>query len=229
MWTAGNHLVLVAWVAVPPQLESDSGVRVFARALTRHTTMAGGEAARLVSDKWRRDVEKRGDDSVVAAAIAFERALQECNNNEVNVEFKRREEIRAAEPKENESKAGVYLLPRVPSSSRERQNVAGLVEGHTNLDATRVPALDEATNTALSRFRIAASNQSMADSLFVCQTPYSHGVSVAIVSSPAQVDEDLRPAHAAHMAMPNWQSAEQKRASMLERLRKFQRGTGPGA
>lgn len=238
MLTAGNHVVLVAWVAVPPAEASDNGVRIFARALTEHTVAAGATAGRLVQDAaaWRKTVTDRGDDSIVMAALEFERTLQAYNTLELTTYWPAREDVRkavfSALPKsEAAEKANVALeplLPHVPITTRARQSAAAHAQGPMRLDAKHVASLDTATDTALMRFRLAATNKAMVDSLFICQEPFEHGVSVAVVSSPAQVDEDLRPAREKVMKVETWRSAEVERTKLLEKLRKFQRGSGPG-
>jgi hypothetical protein len=239
MLTAGNHVVLVAWLVVPPTEAKDNGVRVFARALTEHTIAAGATVvARLVpdADAWRKNVSRRGDDSVLVAALEFERALQAYNTQELVTHWPARERVRTksfeAVPKSEAADAANVasdpLLPYVPSTSRVRQLSAAHAQGPTRLDTNHVASLDAATDVALKRFRLAATDKARIDSLFICQEPFEHGVSVAVVSSPAQVDEDLRPAREKEMKVEAWQSTEVERTKLIEKLRKFQRGSGPG-
>jgi len=230
MFTAGNHLVLCAWIVVHTSMPGDNGVRVFARALTTHTVDAADKKARLLSDAWRATTERRGDDSVVATALEFERHLNDYNVIEHNTYWPERESarIKALEvlPKD-ESTPTEPLLPYVPTTSRAAQMAAATAEGPTKFDGDKVQDLDAATSAALNRWRKAATNQAMTNSLFVCQTPFEHGVSMALISSPAQTQEDLRPACEAKLAVQTWKTAEDQRAALLKRLRDFQRGAGP--
>lgn len=231
MFTAGNHLVLVAWVLVPVSIQGDNGVRVFARALTKHTVDAADSTARLLSDAWRKTIERRGDDSIVSTGLEFERALQAYNTKERATDWRKREDNRLEAMKvldNDKSTPTVPILPYVPNSSRASQIAGAIAEGPSKFDGERVYALDEATNVALKLFRMASTNAAMRDSLFVCQTPFEHGVSVALVSSPARTEEDLRPAREAKLAVQTWQTAEGQRAALLQRLRNFQRGVVPG-
>lgn len=229
MFTAGNHLVLVAWVTVPvsPEMENN-GVRIFARALTPHTV--SNPYGVLYDDAWHKDGSRRGDDSIVAAAIEFERAMQEHNNNERSTLYVKREEGRAAgvaaAGKETDSKPTEPLLPFLPTTTRAKHLAGGYIEGPSRFNQSIVLPLDEHTDDALQRFRMAAAKPHMADTLFVCQTPYEHGVSVALVSSPAEIEEDLRPAREAKLALEQWKEPEAQRRALIERLRRVQRGEG---
>ena len=100
----------------------------------------------------------------------------------------------------------------------------GIIEGPTRLEGALVKSLDDATDAALQRFRLASTKASLRDCLFVCQTPFEHGVSVALISSPAEVEEDLKPAAEQQLAVQTWKTREEQRKQLLANLRKFQRG-----
>lgn len=228
MFTAGNHLVLCAWVVVPPMLPSDNGVRIFARTLTTHTVDTINEKARLLSDGWRQTTARRGDDSVVATAIEFERALSQYNTSE-SADWSSREKKRLealSKLSKDASKPTEAVLPYVPASSKASHMAAAIAGSVAKFDGSKVQSLDTLTDASLKRFRTAATKQAMTNALFVCQTPFEHGVSVALISSPAQVEEDLRPAREAKFAVQTWKTAEDQRATLLKRLRDFQRGVG---
>jgi len=228
MFTAGNHLVLCAWVTVPVTAKpGDTGVRIFARAMTTHTVATSDPSARLFSDSWRQATERRGDDSIMAAALEFERKLHERNSNELNTLYPKRKEQSDKATKETGGSPDPPSLPYLHTSSRERMTAGAIAEGPTRFDGNAVEALDAATNTALQRFRLAATKAAIADHLFVCQVPFEHGVSVALVSSPAQVEEDLRPATEQRLASEEWQTREQERSTLMQKLRNFQRGVVP--
>lgn len=232
MLVPGNNLVLVAWLATPRAVHGDAGVRIFARALSEHTVKSSQAQARLVSTKWRNTTQARGDDSVVATALEFERALQSYCTLEHREEWPLREGIRkkAMSVLENGDfgEPLAAILPMVPKSSKETQIAAAIASGPAKLDGERVLALDESSDTALFRFRKASTNAALANQLFVCQTTFEHGVSVGIISSPATTADDLRPVYSERMQIQRWKTAEEQRASLLERLRRFQKGAKDG-
>lgn len=232
MWTQGNHLVMVAWVVAPKSRihEWDVGTRVFARAITRHTVdtaVPSYQEALLFSAEWKQNIERRGHDSIVDAAMQFERALQAYNEREMRVLHPQRVEISkrvAPDAKSTDDVSAPPVLPHVPRTSRDRQMAGGMAQGPTHLDPTLVGSLDDATDAALRRFRLASAEPELMESCFVCQTPFEHGVSIGVVSSPAQPAEDVKPARTAQLALQTWDTTEGQRAKLMRRLQAFQQG-----
>jgi len=153
LWSSDNLLVLVSWISV----DTDTGVAVFARSLTKHTP------ACLVDPDWEHVVQRRGDDSVVECARAFERALHLRNVQTTST-----------------------LMPALSKHPRRRYRsaTASLVAGESLFDSVQIPDLDTATTLALERVRAAQADETQHDSLKLVQTNFKDGVAAAVVGVP---------------------------------------------
>ena len=240
MWKTGNHRVLVGWFS------TEVGPRMFARALTLHTTES--EHSRMESnhtrgDAWLLDekllagIRTRGEDSVMCAALRFSEELQTClrayvlkflnasaelrQASEGNVDemVKEAEKFRNSleladlfpgqkvPPKtEEEKEAEVELtkealrelselkvdptddLPCILDSQRQRRMQAAVIHSP---ERWQVPAMDEATNTAMALFlRVNYErNNAVKNQVHVCQNKFKHGCCVAMLSFPAMADD----------------------------------------
>lgn len=217
LFTPGNHLVLVAWVVVPMERPDDNGIRVFSRAITSHTVAT---ASQLLSDKWYKAIERRGDDSIVATAIEFERALHDRNVAEKEKNWPARERVRKKALGEASKAVSGPSLPMMYTSSRASQLAGAIVEGVDKFNG--VTSLDDVTTSALFRFRKATGDRLLADSILICQTPFEQGLSLALIASPATTNEDTRPACDAQLGVPEFITSEKSRLDLLSKLRKFQ-------
>lgn len=209
MWAAGNHLVMVAWMACRTMGSSISGsepyeVRVFARAITPHTIAEGpsNEGAKLLTHDWRRSVEARGDDSVVECARQFERALHSSNVQRIYERSQRMQESQNALnvlDAEEGKETSVALepepwpaMPSIPRHSNYRHRMAEMASGPSCLDASTVPALDDMTDVALERLRAATQDEAMHSSLLMCVPPFAHGCAVGVVGMACTADDIRR-------------------------------------
>lgn len=240
MWTGNHHLVLVAWLCVNRSEtdDSDPGVRVFARAITSHTipdTEIQASAARLITEEWKHQVKRRGDDSVVECAREFERALHARNMDAIAQAKLGVDEIVARWKFAGKTVGDEDLalaakittaaptMPTLPKHSAWRHHAASLVGGPALLDPTAISDLDEATTVALKRLRLAQQDKSMHSSLLYAQTGFADGSSVAVVGVP-MTDEDMRPlrqraAREGSLVTRAWQL---DRTELLRRMAMFQ-------
>jgi len=207
MWSGGNHLVLVAWLACPPKGQNDSGVRIFARAITEHSIADHAEGvmkARLVTPQWKASIEKSGHDSVIECARLFERALHERNISALEDEagaadtiLARWEDAGIVDEQGRDAAWAQELaesasLPHVPRHSFDVSRVAALATGPAAFDVNVVPSIDAATNLSLQRVRVAQQTATVHASLLVVQTKFEHGCACAVVALPT-TEADLKP------------------------------------
>ena len=174
LWSPGNHVVIAAWLSTAPAPSSTApGIHVFARVLTEHTLPT--TEGRLFGTGWRDEVERRGDDSVVDAALEFERALHKRNILA---------EIDLGDDDDADAALLASVMPSLPPHSAVRSRVASIACGPRRFDAKAVPAIDSQTSVALERIRTATRIPAECNRVLVSATPWVHGVSVAVIALP---------------------------------------------
>ena len=211
MWRGNHHLILATWLCVDRGGKSGPGVSVFARAITPHTidvTEIQASAVRLITDEWKREVKRRGDDSVVECAREFERALHARNIGEI-----------AAASASGE----VAIMPVLPRRSCWRKRAAALASGSDFLNPAVVPDLDEATGVTLRRLRAAQADVSNHANILYARTTFCDGCCVAVVGLPV-TEEDMsrarsRPARARKKPAFSWSL---DRTALLKRIAMFE-------
>lgn len=192
MWVPGHHMVICAWLSTPTTA-FEKTVSVFARALTPHSLSDATSQALLLTPEWREEVEQRGHDSVVDAALEFERALAQYVHTEG---------------------ATVVALPR---HSARRARDAAIAEGPSRFDPTMVPALDAPTAAALAPVREAAADAKQGDRVMISATRFDHGVSTCIVSMPLHDDARSPPDDLDRLVDCQWPSKD----GLLARIAAF--------
>ena len=177
----GNHLVIATWLSTSPSHSVTApGIHVFARVMTEHTLPS--EDGRLFDSGWREAVERRGDDSVVDAALEFERALHARN---VDAELLRRlSPGDGSDDNDATISAAVHAMPTLPPHSAVRARVSAIASGPRRFDPDVVPALDAQTMVALERVRTAMRSPVESERVLISATPFAHGTSVAVIALP---------------------------------------------
>lgn len=136
MWKSGNHRILVAWFSTP------QGPRLFARAITLHTTenvelskdvTQDRDAGWLMNDSLIGDIRVRGEDSVVCAALEFSQEVQKHLEQSVRGELQQKKKL----IKEYESlKKGIV--------SEEQMQAAAAAEAFLKAQGATLKPKDEA-------------------------------------------------------------------------------------
>ena len=241
LWSAGNHLVLVAWLSTDRRHaddhEKDHGVRMFARAITSHTVRAtepNSEEARLITPTWQRAVTRSGWDSVVECARRFERELHSCTSRIHTAHADRMREVQSEWQRQVASdEAGATdgmpaVLPDLPTPptpvvhkrSIDRAHAAAVACGPGRFEKESIPGLDAATGAAMARFRARCNQEAVQRTLLTCSTEFAHGACVAVLAMRSNED-DIRYARETERRgrLPGKRVEEQ--ANLLARITKF--------
>lgn len=209
LWMPGNHLVIAAWLSTAPApSDTKPGIHVFARVVTSHTLPTA--YGQLLDADWRVNVERRGDDGVVDAALEFERALH-ARNVEAQSEASATDTPDAPKIRP--------VMPELHAHSAVRARVASVATGPRRFDINVVPELDTRTTTALQRVRDAVRSPVAREKVMISATPFAHGSSVAIISLPyADGDQLGGPTeHQGRLVSQRWPG----QADLRARLAKF--------
>jgi hypothetical protein len=189
MWTVGNHLVLVARLSTDRRHtdvhKKDHGVRAFARAITSHTVRATepyAEQAQLITPTWQRAVTRSGWDSIVECARLFERELHACTERLHTAHGNRATTVLPNSPPPPPT-------PVVHERSIDRKRVAAVACGPDRFEKDRIPALDEATDAALARWRACCNEVALHRTLHTCSSVFGHGACVEVISMRSNEDD----------------------------------------
>ena len=216
LWMPGNHLVIATWLSTAPYPSATApGIHVFARVMTEHTLPSAD--GRLFDAGWREAVERRGDDSVVDAALEFERTLHARN---VAAELGITPDSDGFDDNDSTIAASVPIMPALPPHSAVRARVAAIASGPRRFDPDVVPALDAQTTVALERVRAAMRSPVESERVLVSATPFTHGASVAVIALPYTEDGEEfggHPARQGRLVAQRWPG----KADLMRRLALF--------